>query len=421
MHLIRHVLTRQFGERLGSGDLHRLVDRASTHIERSAEDVGKAENVVDLVGIVAAAGGDDRVRTGFACFFRCDLGIGIRHREDDRLVGHPAYHVLGHRAFYRQPENYIGAVQRIGQRTRVGGRGMGGLPLVHAVGAALIDHALGVAKHDVLRPHAHRLQQLDACDARGTGAVHHQLSVAQFAAGQVAGVDQSRGGDDGSAMLVVVEHRDVHQLAQPLLDHEALRCLDVLQVDATESDQEADGVHHVIDVLGADLEIDAVNVGETLEQRDLAFHHRLRRHRAEIAQAQHRGAVRHHRDHVALGGVIVGERRIALDVQAGLRDARRIGKRQIARGGDRLRDARLQFAGSPGRMQRQRLFRRYVCGSRIDAAVCHVWFPHGAPLSAVHRHHADVDRVMEAVGNLTWLASRSPLAPSGMAPAATDA
>ncbi len=67
------------------------------------------------------------------------------------------------------------------------------------------------------------------------GAVHHQLGVAQFAAGQMAGIDQPRRRDDGGAVLVVVEHRDVHQLAQPLLDHEAFRRLDVFQVDAAEA------------------------------------------------------------------------------------------------------------------------------------------------------------------------------------------
>ena len=203
------------------------------------------------------------------------------------------------------------------------------------------------------------------------GAVHHQLGVAQFAAGEMAGVDQPRRRDDGGAVLVVVEHRDVHQLAQPLLDHEAFRRLDVLQVDAAEAGEEAHRVHHVVDVLGVDLEIDAVDVGEALEQRDLALHHRLRRHRAEIAQAEHGGAVGHHRDHVALRGVVVGERRIALDVQAGLGHAGRIGEREVARGGDRLGDARLQLAGSSGRMQRQRLFRRDVRGARVDAAVGH--------------------------------------------------
>ena len=41
-------------------------------------------------------------------------------------------------------------------------------------------------------------------------------------------------GDDRGAVLVVVKHRDVEQLAQPLLDDEALRRADVLEIDAAE-------------------------------------------------------------------------------------------------------------------------------------------------------------------------------------------
>ena len=101
-------------------------------------------------------------------------------------------------------------------------------------------------------------------------------------------------------MLVVVEDRDVHQLAQALLDDEALRRLDVLEVDAAEGRPEiAHAIDELVDVLGVDLEVDAVDVGEALEQDGLAFHHRLAGERADVAQAQHRGAVGDHGDQVA--------------------------------------------------------------------------------------------------------------------------
>ena len=45
-------------------------------------------------------------------------------------------------------------------------------------------------------------------------------------------VDQAGGGDDGGAVLVVMEDRNVHQFAQALLDDEAFRRLDVLEIDA---------------------------------------------------------------------------------------------------------------------------------------------------------------------------------------------
>ena len=49
------------------------------------------------------------------------------------------------------------------------------------------------------------------------------LTSFERAAGQVERVDQAGGGDDRGAVLVVVEDRDVHQLAQALLDDEAAR------------------------------------------------------------------------------------------------------------------------------------------------------------------------------------------------------
>ena len=93
----------------------------------------------------------------------------------------------------------------------------------------LVSHQDGV-----LVRQAHRLDQLDAGDRGGARAVHHQLDVLDVAAGEVQRVDQAGRRDDGGAVLVVVEDRDVHQLAQALLDDEAFRRLDVLEVDAAE-------------------------------------------------------------------------------------------------------------------------------------------------------------------------------------------
>ena len=47
-----------------------------------------------------------------------------------------------------------------------------------------------------------------------------------------AGVDEARCGNDGRAVLIVVEDGNIHQLPQALLDDEAVRRPDVLEVDA---------------------------------------------------------------------------------------------------------------------------------------------------------------------------------------------
>src|SRR3712207_6998553 len=46
------------------------------------------------------------------------------------------------------------------------------------------------------------------------GTVDDDAHVLELAAGQVAGVDEARGGDDRCPVLVVVEDRDVHPLLE---------------------------------------------------------------------------------------------------------------------------------------------------------------------------------------------------------------
>src|SRR5204863_28909 len=112
-------------------------------------------------------------------------------------------------------------------------------------------------------------------------AVANNLGGFDFAAGQVERVQEASGRDDRGAVLVVVKHRNVEQFAQALLDDEALGCFDVFQIDAAPALAEK---FHAIDefvrILGVDLKIDRVDVGEALEQHGLAFHHGLRRERA---------------------------------------------------------------------------------------------------------------------------------------------
>ncbi len=77
-------------------------------------------------------------------------------------------------------------------------------------------------------------------------------------------------------MLVVVHDRDVHALAQGLLDDEAFRRLDVLQVDAAEARlHQRHRLDELVGILGVQFDVDRIDVGEALEQHRFAFHHRL--------------------------------------------------------------------------------------------------------------------------------------------------
>ena len=120
-------------------------------------------------------------------------------------------------------------------------------------------------------------------------------------------------------MLVVVEDGDVHPRLERAFDLEALRRLDVLEVDAAQRRLErGDDLDELVGVLLGELDVEDVDAGELLEQAALAFHHGLARQRADVAEAEHRRAVRDHANQVAARGVFGGEAGVLLDRQAGV-------------------------------------------------------------------------------------------------------
>jgi hypothetical protein len=83
-------------------------------------------------------------------------------------------------------------------------------------------------------------------------------------------------------------------------------------------------VSTTLDGVGGDLDVEHVDAGEFLEQDRLAFHHRLRGQRADIAEAEHRGAVGDHRDQIGAGGQLAASAGfLAISRQAPRRPANR--------------------------------------------------------------------------------------------------
>ncbi len=122
-----------------------------------------------------------------------------------------------------------------------------------------------------------------------------------------------------------MEHGNVEQFAKPLLDDKTVGRANVFQVDAAKGGAEiAHAIDQRIDVFGFDEDVDAVDIGEALEQDRLALHDRLGRQRAQIAQAENGGAVRHDGNEIALVCQVVGKRRIVCNRLNRHRDPRRV-------------------------------------------------------------------------------------------------
>ena len=82
--------------------------------------------------------------------------------------------------------------------------------------------------------HAGREQDLGDRDPGGAEPDDQHVQLLQAPAGQLDRVQQRRHHDHRGAVLVVVEDGDVELLLEPLLDLEAARRGDVLEVDAAE-------------------------------------------------------------------------------------------------------------------------------------------------------------------------------------------
>jgi len=165
---------RFFAGKRGDGPnrrhLHLLVDGAGAAIQRAPEDVGEADDVVDLVGEVRAAGADHGVGPCCARHFRHDLRRRVGQRQDQRLFGHALQEFRLQHAGGGKAEEDVGARDDVGQRARLRVLDVGVLPAVHLLDAAFMRNAETVGHPDVFDAGAERDEQVEAGKCRSTGA-----------------------------------------------------------------------------------------------------------------------------------------------------------------------------------------------------------------------------------------------------------
>src|SRR5690606_11473116 len=199
-----------------------LVYLRGAYVERSTEKEGKAEDVVHLIGVVAPAGGDDRIRPHRLYLVRHYLRHRIRQGEYDRRFRHASDHVAGDRTRDGKTHEHVGAFESIRDRAAFRLEGEACLVRVHVVRAAPVDHAQAIAHRQVLAPDAEPDVVLGARDRCRAGAVEHHANFVDGLADYFRRVQQRRPGDDRGAVLIVVEHRYAERLPQLLLYVEAV-------------------------------------------------------------------------------------------------------------------------------------------------------------------------------------------------------
>ena len=206
-------------------------------VQQAAEDPGERQHVVDLVRVVRAAGGHHGgVLAGHR---RVDLGDRVGQREDDRRP-RPS-----RRRRRRRGRSGAETPMKTSAPTIASCRVPVRPVVVGRVGAAqcsdscspapvAVDDAVDVGDDDVLR--AGREQQpQDRRTGRARRRTSRSRTSREVLADHPQRVGQRGEHHDRGAVLVVVEDRDVEDLAQPGLDLEAAGRGDVLEVDAGEA------------------------------------------------------------------------------------------------------------------------------------------------------------------------------------------
>ena len=315
----------QSGNGLRSCDLHGLIDVRCPHIQGPAKDPRKAQHIVDLIGEIGSTGGHHS-RSSLQGQVGHDLGHGIGHGKDYGISRHALYHGRSHNACHRQAQEDVRTPYCIGQTARnIAGIGHAGDLLLGRVevGPALVDHTPAIAEYGILYPEA--VEKFGDGDAGGASSAHGDLHLVEGLANYLEGIDESRQGDHGGAMLIIVKYGYRQDLLETLLYLKAARRTYVLQVDsAKDALYSGNCLHDDRWVLAAYRYGKGIYAREVLEQNGFSFHDRYGCQRPNISQAQDGSSVCYHGYDIALGGVLVNVVWILFDLATGFGHARSI-------------------------------------------------------------------------------------------------
>ena len=185
---------------------------------------------------------------------------------------------------------------------------------------------LAVAERQVLK--AIGEQELRDRNARAARAVHDHLNLFFVLADHLQRIDETREHHDCRSVLIVVEDRNIALFLQLALNFKAARCRNILEVHAAEgTGEQVNRIDNLVHVLGLNAERECIHIAEGLKEHALALHDRHTCLRADVAESENCGAVRHDRAQIPASREFIGLVHVLLNLQAGLCHTRRISER----------------------------------------------------------------------------------------------
>ncbi len=177
---------------------------------------------------------------------------------------------------------------------------------------------------------AYSLQQAGNSHTGSTSTIYYYLGILELLSYQLEAVHQGRYYNDGSAMLIIMEYRNVHGFLQAVLNVKALRSLDILQIDAAKAWlQHLYSVANIVYAAGVEAQRHCIYTGKVLEEHSLALHNRQASTSTDIAQTKYSSTVGNNGYHVGLGCIVINLIVVFLDFQTWGSNTRCISQGQI--------------------------------------------------------------------------------------------
>ena len=256
---------RECGNGIRCCHLHFFIDGGRTHIQRTTENEGKAENIIDLIRIIRPPGRHNRIRARGAHRFGQDFWLGIRQRQDQGVRRQQLQPFRLQDARCGKPQEDISAGQRILQGARIGLDRPFGLVGVKII-TPRMHHAANIADGDVFALEAHSHQQIKAGKRRRTTAGIDQAHIFQPLALQQKRIAHRSRDNNRRAMLIIMKNRNAHAFAQAAFHFKAFGRLDVFQIDRAEGRlQRGDHLDQLVGVFFVNFDVNRINAGEFLE------------------------------------------------------------------------------------------------------------------------------------------------------------
>ena len=266
-----------------------VIDLSRPYVERSPKDSRKCQHIVDLVGKIAAPGGNHR-RSARPRFIRVDLRSRICTGKHNGVSGHRPYHFLRYRSRRADADKYIRPNQHVFQAAcsffPVGDPGHLFFYRIHSFRPAFINGAFPVAQDQM--PDTIGQKQPGYGNGCRSCPVHDHPDFIHFLAHHFQRVHQARQCNDRRSVLVVMKDRNITAFLEFFLNLKAARRRNVFQVDSAKAAGNlVNGFHNGIYILAFDTHGKCIYIPKCFEQGTFSFHNRHAGFRPDVAQSQH--------------------------------------------------------------------------------------------------------------------------------------